>query len=1493
MFTDDGDEGISLPFTIDFHDSFGNLRTLDDLVGTVAADMFREFQRIKEMGRGLIDTSPAVTQMGKLIEGTREFAREQARVERSGDSLSRQIARQNAEFGKSKGQILAAKVETQALAYEYLHLGEATARLRGEYAALVAQQQAAAVVAAQEAQALRDAAFAHQMFETRVRQGVTAMREAEAAARAKAAADADIAARAQRLVAGIDPAAAAQQRFNAEMAEARTLISAGAITLDDYAAKLRMERGALDEANAALQRGGVSAGAHRMAMMGASYQVQDFITQVSMGANPINAFAVQGAQLAGQFANIEGKAGAVARFFMGPWGLAITGAVMLAGMFTKELFQNADAMKTATLAADNFGRAQSALGQMFDLTTGKIKAQNEMIRLNIQLTAMQLRADALAAEKVAMDAQKTSGQLSWGTWFSGGTADHRAGNVHQVYDTLARSKLQGVMTGKLDPAAVAKWAEKADFSKLNITAQEYIEAVKSVVEVRANRVLAGKIEESLEKGELAPAFKMLSGPTGGGVPSAAAANIKALSDQTREYNAALKAATDYAAAQREETARIGLDAKALRERADAAAMAAAPTEELRKAIADAADAREKAYGLQGAKDFEASVIQPLRDELALYDKTGPARDYAALGLEKQAFMARQVGVDITEAERRWKQYYDAKAALIDKDAATEKEAEGIRRLNEALAGNAELWDAIARNAQNAANGMSDAFGRVGGALGGLASIYADFRAEQARATVEHAQRMADAADDEMKRQRELARNAMATSTAQIGLYGDMASAAKGFFKEKSAGWRAVAAAEKVFRAVEFAMSMKAMIQNVAETAGFVANSAARATAAGTEGIANQSKLPFPFNIAAMAATGAALIAAGVAVLGGRGGGGNMPDTNTGTGTVLGDPAPQSESIKRAIDALREVDTTTSVYAREMAASLRSIESQIGGFASLLVRNADSITASDGVMEGFKTNAIGSVLSKIPLIGGILGGLFGTKTTILGNGLFGGPQSLGSILNSGFDASYYTDIKKKKKLFGITTSNKTSTQYSAADPMLENQFTLILRQFNDAILAAAGPLGQSTDAIAARLQSFVINIGKIDLQGLTGAQIEEKLNAVFGAAADNMANAAYPGMTRFQKVGEGAFETLVRVASTVEAVTMSFDQLGRASAGLGIDVKMAVADQFDSVSAMSSAVDAYFKAFYTPAEQAAAQAAQLGKVFDSMGIAMPATLDAYRTLVDMQDVTTTAGREAYAMLLQLAPAFADVKAAMEGAKSAADILAERMDLERKMLELLGDTAALRALDLAKLDVSNRALQEQIWALQDTQAAAKAADELRKAWASVGDTIMDEVRRIRGLSDATGAASYAALLGQFNAATSAARGGDMDAAKSLPQLSQAMLAAAQDAARSRQELDRVRAMAAASLEATYGLIGGGSGDATSDAALLAAASANSPATGSANDNLAGTMGAKIDELRAENAQMRKDLTAALAKIAGDTGKVARKLDDVTGSSGGNAVSVEIAA
>lgn len=60
------------------------------------------------------------------------------------------------------------------------------------------------------------------------------------------------------------------------------------------------------------------------------------------------------------------------------------------------------------------------------------------------------------------------------------------------------------------------------------------------------------------------------------------------------------------------------------------------------------------------------------------------------------------------------------------------------------------------------------------------------------------------------------------------------------------------------------------------------------------------------------------------------------------------------------------------------------------------------------------------------------------------------------------------------------------------------------------------------------------------------------------------------------------------------------------------------------------------------------------------------------------------------------------------------LDQRTDLERKLLELQGNTAELRRRELATLDPSNRALQERIWAIEDEKAAqATAYDLFRRA------------------------------------------------------------------------------------------------------------------------------------------------------------------------------------
>src|SRR5207237_1391558 len=91
-----------------------------------------------------------------------------------------------------------------------------------------------------------------------------------------------------------------------------------------------------------------------------------------------------------------------------------------------------------------------------------------------------------------------------------------------------------------------------------------------------------------------------------------------------------------------------------------------------------------------------------------------------------------------------------------------------------------------------------------------------------------------------------------------------------------------------------------------------------------------------------------------------GGRNNLPKANDGSGTVLGDSGAKSDSIKRSIDLLGDVERMTMSYSAQMAASLKSIESQIGGVASLIVRSGNVKGAADSVNTGFKTSLTGKV-----------------------------------------------------------------------------------------------------------------------------------------------------------------------------------------------------------------------------------------------------------------------------------------------------------------------------------------------------------------------------------------------------------------------------------------------------------------------------------------------------------------------------------------------------
>ena len=144
----------------------------------------------------------------------------------------------------------------------------------------------------------------------------------------------------------------------------------------------------------------------RMGTQQAGMQVNDFVTSISTGASPIQAFNQQIGQLGIALGMMGGKMGAVGAFLAGPWSIAVIGASMVLGALVEGFFgaeDGADKAKKATIdLADSFDFASASADKLRELNEALAGANKEVAATAIQAanaTAMKAAADADAAQQ--------------------------------------------------------------------------------------------------------------------------------------------------------------------------------------------------------------------------------------------------------------------------------------------------------------------------------------------------------------------------------------------------------------------------------------------------------------------------------------------------------------------------------------------------------------------------------------------------------------------------------------------------------------------------------------------------------------------------------------------------------------------------------------------------------------------------------------------------------------------------------------------------------------------------------------------------------------------------------------------------------------------------------------------------------------------------------------------------------------------------------------
>lgn len=588
------------------------------------------------------------------------------------------------------------------------------------------------------------------------------------------------------------------------------------------------------------------------------------------------------------------------------------------------------------------------------------------------------------------------------------------------------------------------------------------------------------------------------------------------------------------------------------------------------------------------------------------------------------------------------------------------------------------------------------------------------------------------------------------------------SLTKSMFKEESKGYKVVSALEKVYQAQKIAFALWEKKDEIAflalkikahvtDALGFTTGAAAKLAAQsavnvakGTEAVLSQGSGDPYTAFARMAAMVAVVAGLGVAI-GSIGGGssGSVTPANDGTGTVFGDSTAKSESINNSIEILSENSDLMLPLTSAMLRSLRNIESSLGGVANLIIRGdvgniAGGLTYDEkltGVigkgfdvfekvtnkLEGFGLTNFGLGTS---IVGKVLGGLFGkTSAEVTGSGLFGGAQSLGNVMDGGFNLSQYADITTTKKSW-LSKKTSYSTQYQAVSKELSDQFGLIFTNVYDSILSASSVLGRDENGVIQKLRDSIINIGKIDTKGKTGEEIQEALESVIGQQSDLIAKGAVGGLDDFQKVGEGYFETLMRVATGIETASYFTDRLnvttikyndiinkqGDVAAEMVRQAVLLVEGNkninggfYDLVNTFDGTAEEITDFVFTlrdlqdqlfmtgksgeyltsamilgaggldvlssgldayfemlsPAEQAAELTRRLTNEFAIFGKQLPSDVKAFRDLVSSIDISSEAGQKLYGQILALAPEFNDLQDALSSANSDVNALVKSL------------------------------------------------------------------------------------------------------------------------------------------------------------------------------------------------------------------------------------------
>lgn len=508
----------------------------------------------------------------------------------------------------------------------------------------------------------------------------------------------------RNLIASLDPVAAATARYNRNVQLLENGMKRGTLTAEQHGAALQRLNARYQEQIRGQASVAGSTGVMRAGMQQLSFQLGDVATQFASGTRPMIIFAQQGSQVIQAIQMMTNSSKGLLGFLAGPWGQAFTAAAIVVSALTARLGENEEAAKGAEAGANALADAQSALGQIFDLTSGKLKSQNELLIVNARLMAANLRAEALsrraAARETLIDAQRASapGFFEAQTIGIQGLPD-RPGEVNA---RALQNLIREIGAGRVSRADAIRRSEDMNFEGTQTTRQQFQEALRDATVANLNERVASMIDQSLDSGQLAAGLMQAGKPdrarkdTG---PSAEEIQRR-FDDQIDSFRQRIASANGQLALSAEEEAELAMRGVEWSQRETERAIEADEhfsdlqkkelqlmADSLAQAERDVVEFRKQRRIEQEVQQLEderyRAQIEALQTELAMADTEAQRKDLVLQIFDaEQAFLksrleALAASETATEAEKQ-----RARVALETLNATADSRRAGVSRANE-------------------------------------------------------------------------------------------------------------------------------------------------------------------------------------------------------------------------------------------------------------------------------------------------------------------------------------------------------------------------------------------------------------------------------------------------------------------------------------------------------------------------------------------------------------------------------------------------------------------------------------------------------------------------------------------------------------------------------------------------------------------------------------------------------------------------------------------